>query len=56
VYVVSGHLAVEVGGRTFEALAGDSFMVDGGVEHQATALEATVVLYVFTPARNDYLP
>jgi len=56
VYVVSGHLAVEVGGRKFEVRAGDSFVVDGGVEHQATALEASVVLDAFTPTRKDYLP
>ena len=56
VYVISGHLAVEVGGRRFEVRAGDSFLVDGGVEHQATALEPSVVLDAFTPTRKDYLP
>jgi enamine deaminase RidA (YjgF/YER057c/UK114 family)/quercetin dioxygenase-like cupin family protein len=56
VYVVSGHLAVEVGSRKFEVRAGDSFIVDGGVEHQASALEPSVVLDAFTPTRKDYLP
>jgi enamine deaminase RidA (YjgF/YER057c/UK114 family)/quercetin dioxygenase-like cupin family protein len=55
VYVVSGHLAVEVAGRVFEVRAGDSFIVDGGLEHQARALEPSVVLDTFTPARADYL-
>jgi unsaturated pyranuronate lyase len=53
-YVVSGHLTVTAGGRTFEARAGDSFVIQGGVEHQATALEASVVIDVFTPCRSDY--
>jgi quercetin dioxygenase-like cupin family protein len=36
--------------------AGDSFVVKGGVEHQAWALEPAVVLDVFTPYREDYVP
>lgn len=54
-YVVSGHLRITAGGRTFEVRAGDSFVVRGGVEHQASALEASVVIDVFTPCREDYL-
>src|SRR5271156_6892677 len=54
VYVVSGAIRVDVGGRVFDVCAGDSFVVDGGVEHQASALEASEVLDVFTPVREDY--
>jgi quercetin dioxygenase-like cupin family protein len=53
-FVVRGHLKVIAGGRTFEIRAGDSFVVQGGVEHQASALEPSVVIDVFTPAREDY--
>jgi quercetin dioxygenase-like cupin family protein len=55
VYVVSGHLRVTAGEKTFEVRTGDSFVVDGGVAHQASALEESVVIDVFTPAREDYL-
>jgi quercetin dioxygenase-like cupin family protein len=55
VYVVAGHLKVTCGDRTFEIRSGDSFVVRGGVEHQASALEASHVLDVFTPCREDYL-
>jgi len=55
VYVLSGKLHFICGERTFEASTGDSFVVRGGVEHQAWALEASVVLDVFTPTREDYL-
>jgi quercetin dioxygenase-like cupin family protein len=55
VYVISGHLRVKCGGKTFEVRTGDSFVVRGGVEHQATALEPTHVIDVFTPAREDYI-
>jgi quercetin dioxygenase-like cupin family protein len=55
VYVISGHLQIAVGGAVLDAAAGDNFIVGSNVEHQATALEDSVVLDVFTPAREDYL-
>jgi mannose-6-phosphate isomerase-like protein (cupin superfamily) len=54
-YVISRHLRVRAGERTFEVHTGDSFVIAGGVEHQATALETSVVIDVFTPCRTDYL-
>lgn len=56
VYVVSGHLIFEHPGGRFEAKTGDSFLVPGGVEHQASALADSEVLDVFTPYREDYAP
>jgi quercetin dioxygenase-like cupin family protein len=55
VYVISGHLKLSCAGKTFELRSGDSFVVRGGVEHQATALEPTHVIDVFTPWRKEYL-
>jgi unsaturated pyranuronate lyase len=54
VYVVSGHLKFQHPGGVFEAKAGDSFLVAGSVEHQASALEDSEILDVFTPYREDY--
>ncbi len=54
VYVIRGRIHVTVNGRTFDASAGDNFIVASNTEHQASALEASVVLDVFTPAREDY--
>jgi quercetin dioxygenase-like cupin family protein len=56
VYVLEGRLMFQCGDDEFEAGAGDSFVVRGGVEHCARALEPAVVLDVFTPCRRDYLP
>lgn len=56
VYVVSGHLVFRHPGGQFEARTGDSFLVPGGVEHQASALEDSEVLDIFTPYREDYAP
>ena len=55
VYVVSGHLRVVSAGRTFDVKSGDSFVVRGGVEHQASAIEESLVIDVFTPCRKDYI-
>lgn len=54
VYVVSGRIRFEYPGGSLEAGAGDSFLVPGGVEHQACALEECEVLDIFTPMREDY--
>jgi len=56
VYVVRGAIQITAGGETQIARAGDSFVVDGAVEHQASALEDSEVLDVFTPVREDYVP
>jgi len=55
VYVVRGRLFIKVGEASFEVSTGDSFVVRGGVDHQATALEDSIVVDVFTPCRHDYL-
>jgi quercetin dioxygenase-like cupin family protein len=55
IYVIRGRIQFEANGAKFDAVAGDNFIVASNVEHQATALEDSVVLDVFTPAREDYL-
>ena len=54
-YVISGRLRVRAGEETFEVGAGDTFVIRGGVEHQASAIEPSVVIDVFTPCREDYV-
>jgi quercetin dioxygenase-like cupin family protein len=55
VYIVGGHLRVNCLGKTFELHTGDTFVVRGGVEHGASAIEDSVVVDVFTPCREDYI-
>jgi len=55
VYVISGRIRVIVDGVAIEASTGDNFIVGPNVEHQATALEDSVVLDVFCPPREDYI-
>lgn len=55
VYIVSGSIEITVNEKSHRACTGDSFIVASKAVHQACALEDSVVLDVFTPAREDYL-
>lgn len=55
VYVISGRIRIKAGDRWYEAPAGANFIVASNTEHEAEAIEDSVLLDVFTPAREDYL-
>ncbi|MGA3045723.1 MAG: cupin domain-containing protein [Terracidiphilus sp.] len=54
VYIVRGRIRFEHPGGSFVVGQGESFLVPGNVEHQASALEDSEVLDIFTPMREDY--
>jgi unsaturated pyranuronate lyase len=54
VYIVRGHILFEAEGKNWNLRAGDSVVVDGNLDHQASALEDSEVLDIFTPYREDY--
>ena len=55
-YLVSGRVNVLVGEETFEAEPGDSWCISGDMDHGAKPLMDSVVVEVFSPVREDYLP
>lgn len=55
VYVISGAIEINVAGQSYRAGPGDNFIVASNAVHQATAIEDSIVLDVFTPTREDYL-
>ena len=55
-YVASGRFSFTIGGETREVGAGDTMLKTGGVIHGCTCLEAGVLLDIFTPMREDFLP
>ncbi len=55
-YLVSGRLRLTIGKEARELGPGDGWVIPGGVDHQADALEATTALEVFSPVREEYLP
>ena len=55
-YLVGGRVRLFVGTETFDAEPGDGWCIPGGVEHGAQALADSVIVEVFSPVREDYLP
>lgn len=55
-YLVAGRLALTIGGEPYEVGPGDSWCIPGDTAHGARALEPSVVVEVFSPVREDYLP
>ena len=55
-YLISGHLRLRIGDREHDVRPGDAWCIPANVEHQATILEDSVALEVFSPVRTDYLP
>jgi quercetin dioxygenase-like cupin family protein len=53
-YLVSGRCRFQIGDEIRELAAGDCWMVPGGAEHEATALEDSVFIDVFSPPREEY--
>lgn len=54
--MISGKLRFVVDGEIMDVEPGDSWCLPGEVEHSAEALEDTVVVEIFSPVREDYLP
>ncbi len=55
-YLVQGHIRLRIGAQEHEVRTGDSWCIPGGHEHGAVALEDSIVVEVFSPVREDYLP
>jgi unsaturated pyranuronate lyase len=55
-YMVSGRINLIVEDEKFEAGPGDSWCIQGNVEHGAETLDDSVIVEVFSPVREDYLP
>ncbi len=55
-YLVQGRIRLSIGTEQYEARAGASWCIPGGVEHGADILEDSVAVEVFSPVRDDYLP
>jgi quercetin dioxygenase-like cupin family protein len=55
VYLLSGQFMIEMDGQQFTIVKGDSFVIPSKTVHKVKALEDSVALDIFTPARQDYL-
>ncbi|QYR21015.1 cupin domain-containing protein [Paenibacillus sp. sptzw28] len=55
-YITEGKVRVICNNEEYEVKAGGSFVIPGGIEHSVYAIEDTVSLDIFNPAREDYMP
>lgn len=55
-YLISGHIQLFVGDTLMDAFPGDAWCIAADVPHRAEVIEDSVVLEVFSPVRQDYLP
>jgi quercetin dioxygenase-like cupin family protein len=55
-YLISGRIILTIDGVDHEAGPGDSWCIGSDVHHRARAIEDSLVLEVFSPLREDYLP
>jgi unsaturated pyranuronate lyase len=55
-YMISGNMTFTINGEIYNAEPGDSWCIPSNVEHGADVLEDSVVIEVFSPVREDYLP
>ena len=53
-YLVSGKMRFTIDGKPQTAEPGDSWCIEGNIEHSAEVLEDAVVVEVFSPVREDY--
>ena len=55
-YLISGRMIFRIGDEEIEVQTGDSWSIPADVVHGTRMLEDCVVLEVFSPARQDYMP
>ncbi len=54
-YLVSGELVFSIDGTRYSLNAGDSWCIKKNIEHGAMVIEDSVLIEVFSPAREDYI-
>ena len=55
-YLVSGSLMLTIGDDSYEVTPGDSWVIQSNIIHSAAAVENSVIIEVFSPVREEYLP
>lgn len=55
-YIVSGEFRFTIGDETRVVRAGDTLLKEDGVEHGCVCTQAGVLVDLFTPMREDFLP
>jgi quercetin dioxygenase-like cupin family protein len=54
-YLVSGHISLIIEGERHDMKPGDSWTINGNLEHGAEIKEDSIAVEVFSPVREDYI-
>jgi quercetin dioxygenase-like cupin family protein len=55
-YLIAGQVVFAMGEQQITVEPGDSWCIPGDAVHSAEALEDSIVVEVFSPVREEYLP
>jgi quercetin dioxygenase-like cupin family protein len=55
-YLISGNFHLTIGDECFDVAPGDCWCIPSDMAHGAEVAENSVVVEVFSPVREDYLP
>ncbi len=55
-FMVSGKMRFTIGAEKFDCEPGDAWCIPGDAEHGVEVIADSVVVEVFSPVREDYLP
>lgn len=55
-YMISGSMTFTIEGKKYLAEPGDGWSIPGNAEHSVEVHEDSVLIEVFSPPREDYLP
>jgi quercetin dioxygenase-like cupin family protein len=55
-YVISGHILLTIDGENHDMRSGDSWAIPGDIEHGAEVMEDSVLIDIFSPVREEYIP
>jgi quercetin dioxygenase-like cupin family protein len=54
-YIISGSFEVTINGEKKIQKAGDAYYLQSNIEHGVVALEDSLLVDIFTPAREDFI-
>lgn len=55
-YMVSGNMKLTIDKIEYDIHPGDSYSIPEGIEHKAEVILNSVVIDIFSPIRQDYMP
>lgn len=55
-YLAEGKIRLTIGTQVFDVEKGDSWCIPGNMEHSAEIQKDSVIVEVFSPVREEYLP